>query len=40
MFMLTFASYIMQDLRFDFGPSDINQFRRRMLWSIMNQRLI
>lgn len=39
-FAVSFASYITDNLSFDFRQEDITQMRRRMVWSILNQRLV
>ncbi|CAM9126236.1 unnamed protein product [Hapterophycus canaliculatus] len=38
-FILAFASYLSDDLPLDFCQADMTQMRRRIVWSIMNQRL-
>lgn len=39
-FAVAFASYVSDNLPFDFSQADIAQMRRRMLWSILNQSLV
>ncbi|CAM9747425.1 unnamed protein product [Ectocarpus sp. 13 AM-2016] len=39
-FAVSFASYLSDDLPFDFRQADISQMRRRMLWSLLHQRLV
>eukprot|EP00904_Undaria_pinnatifida_P008191 jgi/Undpi1/4501/HiC_scaffold_17.g07855.m1 len=39
-FAISFASYLSDDLPFDFSQADITQMRRRMLWSLLKQRLV
>lgn len=39
-FAVAFASYLADDLLFDFGQKDITQMRRRMMWSLLHQRLV
>ncbi|CAM9504218.1 unnamed protein product, partial [Hapterophycus canaliculatus] len=38
-FILAFASYLSDDLPLNFCQADKTQMRRRIVWSIMNQRL-
>lgn len=39
-FAVSFASYLSDNLPFDFRQADTTQMRRRMLWSILHQRLV
>ncbi|CAM9424014.1 unnamed protein product, partial [Scytosiphon promiscuus] len=39
-FAVSFASYVSDDLPFDFRQADITQMRRRMVWSLLKQRLV
>ncbi|CAM9846570.1 unnamed protein product [Ascophyllum nodosum] len=38
-FACSFASYASEDLPFEFSQADINQMRRRIMWSLLHQRL-
>lgn len=39
-FAVSFASYVSDDLPFDFRQADITQMRRRMVWSLLKQQLV